>query len=410
MRTRVMVVIRLLQFYITGLVVPILSLLFLDRGLTLSELALSFGFFSASTILLEVPTGVIADLFGRKKTYLLSLVVYILAFVVIYIGRTFVILSVGAVLYGCSRALSSGSLDALFIEEYTKKHGKEKIPRIMSIFTVTETVGLALGSLSGGYLPVVATAFFKSIGKYDLNIFLKIILLLVLIVLVSTLVYERKTVKSDKSRLKLHLLESAQLVQKSHNLKLIFISFIATGIFLSTLELYWQPRFLSLLKNDSMIWLLGFIALLYFGAVLFGSLVSEKVLARFGFSYKHVYFVSKLLSGIAILILALQISAWPFTVCYALVYLFFGASHIPEGTIVNMEITDDKRASMLSLNSLVFQIGGLIGSVASGIIVKFSSVSVLWIIAACVVLLSSIAIMGIKHPHGTTQATAEKAE
>ena len=55
-----------------GVLMPILSLLLLERGCDLRTLPLVLGVYSATVILCEVPTGVCADLLGRKKTFLIS--------------------------------------------------------------------------------------------------------------------------------------------------------------------------------------------------------------------------------------------------------------------------------------------------------------------------------------------------
>ena len=55
-----------------GLLQPVLSLFLLARGCNLQTLAVVIGVYSVTVILAEVPSGVFADLHGRKVAYFLS--------------------------------------------------------------------------------------------------------------------------------------------------------------------------------------------------------------------------------------------------------------------------------------------------------------------------------------------------
>ena len=55
-----------------GILSPVFSLILLARGCDFITLPLVMGVYSATVILCEVPTGVFADLFGRRRTFLLS--------------------------------------------------------------------------------------------------------------------------------------------------------------------------------------------------------------------------------------------------------------------------------------------------------------------------------------------------
>ncbi|MCI6867556.1 MAG: MFS transporter, partial [Lachnospiraceae bacterium] len=47
-------------------------LFLLDRGYTLAQVGIAEGVFHITSMLFEIPSGMFADLFGRKKTLLLS--------------------------------------------------------------------------------------------------------------------------------------------------------------------------------------------------------------------------------------------------------------------------------------------------------------------------------------------------
>ena len=59
---------------------PVYPLFLQSRGLDLFEVGLVFAIFQFSTFLFEVPTGAVADLYGRKASFLLSCLIRMSAF------------------------------------------------------------------------------------------------------------------------------------------------------------------------------------------------------------------------------------------------------------------------------------------------------------------------------------------
>ncbi len=183
MKLQIYSLIMFLNSYLTGLLTPVLSLALIEKGASLSNLSIILGLYALSVILLELPSGIMADVFGRKKTYLLSLISSILSFSLLFAGRGFFILCIAMVLYGFGRALGSGSFDALFIDYYIDNYGKDKLHNITTRLSVLEAFGLSAGALSGGFFPEISLKLLPSIGTYDLNILVRIILTFVVIVL-----------------------------------------------------------------------------------------------------------------------------------------------------------------------------------------------------------------------------------
>ena len=62
----------LLKSLSTGLMLPIMSLMIISRGAGTELLPLVIGVYSLTVILFEFPSGVFSDIFGRKKTFLIS--------------------------------------------------------------------------------------------------------------------------------------------------------------------------------------------------------------------------------------------------------------------------------------------------------------------------------------------------
>lgn len=85
---------------------------------------------------------------------------------------------------------------------------------------------------------------------------------------------------------------------------------------------------------------------------------------------------------------SLQTKIYPFIGFYSIIYMMFGMASVPEGAILNGEVPNEIRASVLSVYSFIFQIGGLSGSLIYSIIINYVSIPIIWTIAACIILVT----------------------
>lgn len=389
MKLKIYSLIMFLNSFLTGILAPVLSLILLDKGASLSNLSIILGLYAFTVIILELPTGIIADVFGRKKTFCLSVIISIFSIIVILFSNGFIFLCMAMMLYGLGRALSSGSFDAMFIDYYIDTYGKDKLHNITTKLSVLEALGMSAGALSGGFFPQISSTYFTSIGMYDLNLIIRIILAATVAILSFIFIQDDKSYeKEERISLKQHIKNSSMIVSKSSTIICIFISVFATGFFLSSLETYWQPHFITLLPNEDSMGLLGLMAFLYFAAATVGSIASNKTIKRFKFDLKKMYLILRILLAVSLILTALQTNVPVFIGLYASIYLIFGMAMVPEGAILNKEIPNEIRASVLSVNSLAMQIGGLTGSLLYSILINYIPIPKIWIVAASIVLLT----------------------
>jgi len=381
--------IMFLNSYLTGLLTPVLSLALIDKGASLSNLSIILGLYALSVILLELPSGIMADVFGRKKTFVLSLVLFTLSFSLLLISKVFIVLCIVMILYGFGRALGSGSFDALFIDYYIDNFGKDKLHNITTRLSVLDALGLSAGALSGGFFPDISNNLLPSIGTYDLNIIVRIVLTIAVIIISVLFISEKNHHdKKEHKSIKQHVKNSSDFVRKNTTILFIFISVFSTGIFLSALETYWQPHFITLLPDEGSSGLLGLMAFLYLGAALVGSILSNKIMSKYKFNIRKMYLIMRSLLALFLILTALQTNIPLFIAYYASIYLMFGMANIPEDVILNSETPNQIRASVLSVKSFTIQIGGLSGSLMYSILIRFISIPAIWVIAASIILLT----------------------
>ncbi len=95
MRLNIYSLIFFLNSYLNGLLIPVLSLLLMHKGASLSNLSLIMGMYAVTVVVFELPTGIMADMVGRKKTFCISLIVSLMSSFVILFGNGTVAICIG---------------------------------------------------------------------------------------------------------------------------------------------------------------------------------------------------------------------------------------------------------------------------------------------------------------------------
>ena len=155
---------------------PFLILFFREAGLSFLQIGTLFSIREIATNLLEVPTGVIADSFGRRKAMLASFSAYILSFAVFYLFPGFGPYALAMVQFAFGETFRSGTHKAMILE-YLRLKGLEHLKvdyyghtragsQLGSAFASLIAAGLVL--YSGSYRVV----FLGSIVPYLLGLVL----------------------------------------------------------------------------------------------------------------------------------------------------------------------------------------------------------------------------------------------
>ena len=118
------------KFYITRIIgnfefiTAIFVLYLLANNLTMTEVLILQSFFTILIFLLEVPSGVIADLFGLKRTLIISELCIIIGFILYGLFSTFATFMIAEFFVALGWALYSGA-DSAFIYDTLKQMKKE---------------------------------------------------------------------------------------------------------------------------------------------------------------------------------------------------------------------------------------------------------------------------------------------
>lgn len=123
-------------FFNTRFYYPVLGVLFLDLGLTLEEYAMLNAVWAATILLLEIPSGALADLVGRKAMVVSAAVLMVVEMAVFSFAPTgpwlFPLLILNRVLSGLAEACASGADEALAYDSLPEEHREERWREVLS--------------------------------------------------------------------------------------------------------------------------------------------------------------------------------------------------------------------------------------------------------------------------------------
>jgi MFS family permease len=141
------------------LFMPFMIPFYEDNGLTYSQIAILKAIYSISIVVLEIPSGYLADVMGRKKTLIIGSILGFIGFFTYSISYGLIGFIIAEIILGFGQSLISGADSAMLYDslddlgrkdEYTKYEG-----RIISIGNLSET----LAGIAGGILVGISLRF-----------------------------------------------------------------------------------------------------------------------------------------------------------------------------------------------------------------------------------------------------------
>lgn len=137
---------------------PVFTILFLDLGLSIGEFAAMNVVWALTSVVLEVPSGALADRFGRRPLVVAAGVLMVLEMAVLCAmppGRHDVVLwlfIVNRVLSGAAEACASGADEALAYDSLPKTERATLWPRVMARLSRGMALGFVVSSITGSVL------------------------------------------------------------------------------------------------------------------------------------------------------------------------------------------------------------------------------------------------------------------
>ena len=157
---------------------PFLILFFREVGLSFLEIGTLFSIRAIATNVLEIPTGIVADAYGRRRSMLASFSSYLMSFALFYFFPHFAVYAAAMLLFAFGEAFRSGTHKALILEYLhikgieSQKVGYYGHTRAASQFgsAIAALIAAGLVFYTGSYRIV----FLASMVPYVMELFLMI--------------------------------------------------------------------------------------------------------------------------------------------------------------------------------------------------------------------------------------------
>lgn len=304
-----------------------------------------------SAALLEIPTGVISDRVGRKKTLQFGAFSSVLAVLLFAIGQHFWILAIGAFFEGLSRSFFSGNNEAL-LHDSLAENGQESVyDEILGKVNAMFQAALGISGILGGIL-----ALWSLSAVLWLSVIPQIICLYL-----SSIIIEPKINLHKSANVYEHLSQSIQNFKKNKKLRLLSLSSIL-GYGIGEANYQFQAAFYNTLWP---VWAISLAKTLgNIGASIsfhFSGKIINKVGSIQTLFYGNIY-------GRIINIFSTAFPTILSPLLMSTTSLAFGPTVVAKSALMQKEFKSEQRATMGSLNSFAGNIAFAIIAIILGLI------------------------------------------
>ncbi len=365
------------------------TLYFLGVGFTFYQIAILFAIIPFFGLISEIPTGAIADVFGRKFSVFFSFLIVGLTEIGVILskGNFFSVLLFYAIL-GVAYTLSTGAWSAWFIDSAKhKKLGKYQ-HRLLSRQSVFLRVGGLFGPLAGGFLVI-----FGYVSAYWATAILSLVIAFYILIFGREEYFRKRTyIMPRQFRKTFEIGRNGVVYALKHPVLLILI--LAGAVMVFAFNLAWNPLQPYVIEQGFKASYLGWLLALSSAISIIITHFSERIQKFFGEARK-VMFVFFLIGGLSIVAIYF-FSYIPLIALLLLSSFVFSKAYPFEENLFHKFVPSKMRATIVSVDSFFMNIGFLSGSLAFGFLSDAFSPGVSILTGGIILTLTSFAFLFIK--------------
>lgn len=362
-----------LQEFAIWLPLPVLVLHLADRGFDLAAIGFAFALRAVVVVLLEVPTGGLADAIGRKPIALASQAATFASFAALLVVGGPGTLLAYALLQGLGSALHSGALEAWYVDRLGATGPNVDLQRHLALVGVVQTAAMLAGAALGGALPalVAGVGLPWPLAGFGVALAAGLALRLVVAALTALLVVEPEYAGRARWSVAFQtpglVRDGFRFVRRSPTLPWLLLAGAALGWALTAVETLWQPiAGLTFGADPATSGVYGALGFVLGASGLLGSLAVMRYGDRFPGGPVALAAATQLLKAVAMIVLAASAGGLGVAVGLGLVYVAIAAQNAPHDALLHAAVPSEKRSIVLSVHSLAFFGGIALGSALLG--------------------------------------------
>ncbi len=401
--TRRLVGLTTLRWLPVGLTAPIIVLLAQARGLSLAEIGLLFTVHGIVVIALELPTGGLADVLGRRPVVVAGAVLHLLSCVLYATAMTFAGFLLGVLALGIGRALDSGPVEAWYVDTVHRIDPAADVAPGLARHSAADGGGLAVGAVVGGLLP----GLLGGAGANALAVpyVAAAVLDVIYVGVVLRLLTEDRPPREGSVRAALAagaravpgtVAGAVRLAVTDGPMRLVLLLTAVGGVGLVGCELLGPVRFADLAGGaDDGAAVYGTVLAASFAAAALGAMTVTALRRLFRGSTRITCAVLGVLGAGGLAALAgpdvLAVAA----VGFAVYYVAHGSTWPLLSTVLHSRVSAANRATAVSAMSLAMALGGILGNLAIPGLASGVSPDAAFLLVAGVVLVGAVACLGL---------------
>jgi MFS family permease len=357
--------------------VPILIIFFQNLGLDFAQIFWVLTAGSLFSFLLEIPTGVFADLYGKRKSILISKFVIFLSFLAFGFSDSFLTLLLANLIYELGKSFRSGTETAYVFDYLASQKNAPSYTKVKSHQKFYARLSESLATAIGGYLAV----------KFGFNFVFFLAAIPALLNALQTITWVKIKEHDGETGQKVtraFLREAFTSLKKKPSLLRIMVNVLLYSSVFVALGTFVQPYMTE-----------AGLPLAYFGFVYSGFLLIVAFLTRFSatleerFGGRTVMNALTLVSILPLLILGLGYTSFIGVSLFFFVLMVQNFRSPIANSIFHEEVDSKNRATMGSLLSLFQNSGNLILLPFMGYLADIYSIYTAILVLAGIVALTS---------------------
>ncbi len=312
------------------------------KGMSLAQLGILEGIFHITSFLMEVPTGLVADIFGRKISRIIGRILALISIAILILANSFLFFAISFIFIALSYNLESGAGDALVYDSLKQLNIEKDYMKVAGRQEISYQLGQVVCFILGGYLATI---------NYNYVFYLTMFFILITIIQ-SFSFFEPKIEKDSIENKKLKTILSNQVKQSinviKENKKIgFFIIFTEIILAFGTSLFYYLQNYLKANNRSEF-----FIGIIFAISALVGAVTSsqtfklEKIIKE-----KGILLILPFFSVACIWLIAL--TSYPY-IFYIIMMGVEGIIFVAMSDYINKLIPSKNRATILSLASMVF--------------------------------------------------------
>jgi DHA3 family tetracycline resistance protein-like MFS transporter len=360
-KIKIYCIIQFLTSFAFGAIIPVYVLYYRHFDLNLFQIALVAAVFEASILIFEMPTGLIADVYGRKISVILSaLTLFISGLIFINFPNLYGFI-IAEVIMGLGETLKSGALEAWVVDSLKHQGKDQNVKYAFSEGKRFYSGGRLLGFVGGGYLGSLNIIY---IWHPFVIVFLITFLFLIFFMKEE---YELKKLPSAPiiKRIKDTIRQSLKVIKTERIIYALLILAFFFEFSLETISQFWQVHFSEnlLIKTQYFGWILAISSIL---VILFVNRITKL--------YENLKKETTLLImikagfGLSLLLVALTYNPLIAIIFFIIIQTLEGFSGPIFLDIFNKYIPSEQRATLLSFKSLTGSSGEVLSGLCIGVI------------------------------------------